>query len=226
MPVLNIEGIEIEIIRKRIKNLNLRVLPPDGSVRATAPLGMSEKKIIDFIRSKEDWIRKQQTRISERDYEEDLQFVSGEEHYLFGKKYPLLLKDNSSKEGVSFSSGTILLYCRPESVPEQRAEIIDRWYRENLLTNLPGLISKWEDIMGVKVREYRVRKMKTRWGTCNPKAARIWISLMLAKRRPELVEYIVVHEMVHLLERGHNKRFYALMDKYLPGWKELRKELK
>jgi predicted metal-dependent hydrolase len=103
---------------------------------------------------------------------------------------------------------------------------MDRWYRDNLLNNLPALFEKWEERMNLRVNEFRVRKMTSRWGTCNPLKKRIWISLMLAKRRPALVEYIVVHEMVHLLERGHNKRFYALMDKYLPGWKDLRKELK
>ena len=103
---------------------------------------------------------------------------------------------------------------------------MDNWYRDNLLKNIPHLINKWEEIMNVKVGEYKVRKMKTRWGTCNPRAGRIWISLMLAKRRPELVEYIVVHEMVHLLERGHNLRFYNYMDSFLPGWKKLRAELK
>ncbi len=184
------------------------------------------RKSKKFLVSKQDWIRKHQTRIREIDFNKALQFISGEEHYLFGKKYRLELLESKREEGVTLTDDIIKLFCSQADNTGHKEELLDKWYRKNLEKNLPALVGKWEDIMGVKVRECRVRKMKTRWGTCNPRAGRIWISLMLAKRRPELVEYIVVHEMTHLIERGHNKRFYSLMDRFLPGWKELRKELK
>jgi predicted metal-dependent hydrolase len=226
MSLKVIEGIEVDIIRKRIKNLNLRVIPPEGKVVVSVPLAMSEKATVEFVSGKRSWIIKQQTRLKEKDFELPKEFVSGEEHYLFGNKFTLILRDDSTKEGVCLKDSTITLYCKAGTEREFREKIIERWYRENLLKNIPHLIKNWEEIMNVKVGEFRVRKMHTRWGTCNPRASRIWISLMLAKRRPELLEYIVVHEMVHLLERGHNKRFYNYMDSFLPGWKKLRAELK
>lgn len=223
---IRIGEIDYILQTKRVKNLSIRVIPPDGIVKVTVPLGIRDADIRKFLQSKQSWIRKQQTRIAQKDFDKALQFVSGEEHYLFGEKYPLFVKEGAKGQGINFSSGTIYLLCKNGAVRADREKIMDRWYRDNLINNLTALFEKWENKMNLRVNEFRVRKMTSRWGTCNPSKKRIWISLMLAKRRPALVEYIVVHEMVHLLERGHNKRFYALMDKYLPGWKDLRKELK
>ena len=132
----------------------------------------------------------------------------------------------TKKEGVAIKDGKLLLYTKDISDRDHNEVVLENWYRENLSLNLPSLIKKWESKLDVKLREFKIRKMKTRWGTCNPSAGRIWFSLMLAKQRPEIIEYIVVHEMVHLLEASHNKRFYRLMDSFLPNWKELRKELR
>lgn len=223
---IRIGEIDYILQNKRVRNLSIRVIPPDGIVKVTVPFGMKDADVRKFLQSKQNWIRKHQDRIAQRDFDKMLQFVSGEVHYLFGNKYPLLLKEGAKKQGIHFSSGTINLHCKDGAGRQEREKIMDEWYRDNLMNNLPALFDKWENRMNLRVNEFRVRKMTTRWGSCNPLKKRIWISLMLAKRRPALVEYIVVHEMAHLIERGHNKRFYALMDKYLPGWKDLRKELK
>lgn len=223
---INIGDIIVYIQKKRVRNLSLRVTPPDGSVKATVPIGMRDDKALAFIRSKELWIRRQQSKIQDNSFYSVPDYKDGEEHYLFGKVYPLELRETFGREGVALADNKILLYCKSDSDKEKREKILEKWYKENLLNNLPSVIRKWESIMGLSVKEYRVRKMSTRWGSCNPRARRIWFSLMLAKRRPELIEYIVVHEMVHFMEASHNKRFYSIMASYLPDWKELRSELR
>jgi len=223
---IRIGEIEVVLKRKKVKNLSIRVLSPDGIVRASVPTGMSIKQVNDFILKKEPWIRKQIVKIKNNDFIKPLEYIDGEEHYLFGKGYTFILRETRGKEGISLDGDSLVMYCRADKDREHREKIMDRWYRENLLKNLPDLISKWEARTGLRVNEFRVRKMSTRWGTCNPRAKRIWFSLMLAKRRPELIEYIVVHEMVHFLVAGHNKKFYSYMDTYLPAWKDLRKQLR
>lgn len=212
--------------RKKVKNLSIRVLAPEGIVKATIPIGMKEEDALKFIRSKAGWIRKQQEKLKNVVFNRPVSYSDGEIHYLFGKEFTMKVQNSTSREGVSVMNDSITLYVKGNNSLEARERLMDKWYRHNLENNVPALISKWEPIMKVKVNEFRIRKMKTRWGTCNPSKKRIWLSLMLAKRRPALVEYIVVHEMVHLLETGHNKRFYSLMDRFLPAWKELRKELR
>jgi predicted metal-dependent hydrolase len=155
-----------------------------------------------------------------------LTYSDGEIHYLFGKEYVMRIIESQGREGVNIKDNILRLSVKNNSSTETRERLMENWYRQNLEKNVPELIRKWEPVMKVEVKEFRIRKMKTRWGTCNISKKRIWLSLMLAKRRPALVEYILVHEMVHLLEAGHNKRFYSLMDHFLPQWKELRKELR
>lgn len=216
----------VDISRKRVKNLSLRVLPPSGTVKVTIPLHLNYSAAEEFIKSKEHWIKKQQEKIRQKDYDTDKHFVDGEKHLIFGSSLVLKLHPVITKEGVTINNGDLHLFTKYLSDRNHNELILENWYRENLSKNLPSLISKWESKLEVKLREFKIRKMKTRWGTCNPRAGRIWFSLMLAKQRPEIVEYIVVHELVHLLEASHNKRFYRLMDSYLPNWKELRKELR
>ncbi len=223
---IRIGEITVLLNRKKVKNLSIRVTAPDGIVRASVPAGMSIKQVNDFILKKESWIRKQKTKIEDNAFIKPLEYLDGEEHYLFGKGYKFSLRETNGKEGIAMEGETIIMYCKAGKDREHREKIMDKWYRENLLLNLPDLIAKWEARTDLRVKEFRVRKMSTRWGTCNPRERRIWFSLMLAKRRPELIEYIVVHEMVHFLVQGHNKRFYSYMDKYLPDWIKLRKELR
>ncbi|MEE4115973.1 MAG: SprT family zinc-dependent metalloprotease [Marinilabiliaceae bacterium] len=223
---ISIGNTEVIINRKKVKNLSIRVLPPEGLVKLTVPLRMKEEEALSFVRSKEAWIRKQQQKLKGIVFNRPLTYSDGEIHYLFGKEYVMRIIESQGREGVNIKDNILRLSVKTNSSTEERERLMENWYRQNLGTNVPELIRKWEPVMKVKVKEFRIRKMKTRWGTCNISKKRIWLSLMLAKRRPALVEYIVVHEMVHLLEAGHNKRFYSLMDHFLPQWKELRKELR
>ena len=226
MERVEIGGIAVEVTRKRIRNMNLKVLPPDGRVALSAPLSVSDSSIRDFVESRREWILKNRSKIVSKPEHRKLRFISGSELLIFGTPYTLEMVASPSRRGIEISGGTARLYAPAGAGEAQLQALVDDWYRSNLMSNLLRLVRRWEPVMGVKVKEVKIRRMKTRWGTCNPRASRIWFSLMLAPRRPELIEYIVVHEMVHLLEASHNKRFYALMDHYLPGWKRYRRELR
>lgn len=165
---IRIGEIDCILQKKRVKNLSIRIIPPDGLVKVTVPFGVKDADVRKFLLSKQDWIRKHQTRLSQKDFDKALQFVTGEEHYLFGKKYPLLLKEDAKRQGVHLSSGTINLLCKKGADRQAREKIMDRWYRDNLLNNLPVLFEKWENKMNLSVNEFKVRKMTSRWGSCNP----------------------------------------------------------
>lgn len=216
---IRIEEITIEIERKKIKNLHLRVYPPDGRVKATAPLSFSDDMIRSFAVSKIDWIRRNRDRIRERNPQLPCEFLSGEPHLYNGRCYRLELIEQDAKPHAEIEDGMLKLYVRPGADADKRKAVMYEFYRERLKLALPGIIAKWEKEMNVGVREFGVKRMKTKWGTCNRKARRIWINLELAKKPPECLEYIVVHEMAHLLERYHNDVFYGYMDRFLPNWR-------
>ncbi|NLP37817.1 MAG: M48 family metallopeptidase [Firmicutes bacterium] len=222
---LIIEDIQIEVRKKKIKNLYLSVHPPDGSVRISAPLAMSDEAIRDFALAKLDWIRKQQAKLQKQVRPEEKQYIAGENHYFQGLPYVLNVLYTGKKQRAELKNGQIELYVRQGSTQEQREKVMREWYRSELKKLIPPLIAKWEEKIGVTVNFWGVKLMKTKWGSCNPRAKRIWFNLELAKQSPRCLEYIVVHEMVHLLERHHNKRFYAYLEKFLPDWKECREEL-
>ncbi|MCD4736912.1 MAG: M48 family metallopeptidase [Bacteroidales bacterium] len=225
MILIKVEDFEVEITRKRVRNLNMRVLPPQGRVVVSVPLTMSIKSATQFISSKRDWIIKQKKKIESGVFDKEKEFIPGETHFLFGNQYTMLLVRSEGKEGILLKKDTIYLYIRDINDRNRKQKVVDQWYRKNLNEIIPALIIKWEKVIGVKVNEVRIRKMRTRWGTCNPKAGRIWINLELAKMPPYLLEYIIVHELTHLIELSHNKRFRSLMDQFLPNWRTLRKEL-
>lgn len=222
---LRIGEISIDVEWKKIKNIRLRVCPPDGSVRISAPVRTDTGVLHRFVESKLDWIRKQQARIRMYKPPEPLKYVSGEIHYFGGKRFMLELEERTAKPKV-FLEGDIMRLCiRPDTSAEKRQAVVESFYRTQLRQALPALIAKWEKVMNTRINDFGIKKMKTRWGTCNRKAGRIWINLELAKRQPECLEYIVVHEMVHMLERGHNTIFYGHMDRFLPQWRLIKKEL-
>ncbi|MFD2531965.1 M48 family metallopeptidase [Gracilimonas halophila] len=223
---LHVSGLEILVIRKNVKNLNLRVYPREQQIRVSVPRRIPESSVIKFIQSKLSWIRNHLSNYREVPKRVPLQFVSGEKHLFQGKEYKLLVIEKNEAPRVFVSDENILcLQVRPESSQEKRSSVLKEWYRAGLKEEIPLLIEKWEKPMGVLVNEFGVKLMKTRWGTCNIRDRRIWLNLELAKKRPELLEYVVVHEMVHLLERLHNKRFYTFMSTFLPEWKNLKDEL-
>ena len=224
---LEIAGINIEITRKKVKNLNLRVYPSKGRVALSCPRQTSQFIIEDFIKEKKVWIRKQLKKGANRSEKKKLNYITGEYLPVWGKPRLLKVVNIGGKQRVELrDNDKVKLYVRGNSTSKKREKIVDEWYRVQLKLIIPQMISKWEPVMGVQVNEFGVKKMKTRWGTCNIRDKRIWLNLELAKLEPHCLEYIVVHEMVHLRERLHNKRFYTYMDQFLPEWKSTDKELK
>lgn len=225
--LFSVDGIEIEIERKRVKNVNFTVYAPDGRVRVSAPLHMPAEKLQHVISARLPWIKRHRERILNQKRLNPLKYISGEVHPYLGKMYTLRLIEHQGRAEVETGPGRVItMYVRKGSSIEQRAKVLMEWYRAQLKALIPAIIARWEPVIGVKVSEWNVKRMKTRWGSCNTTARRIWLNLELIKHPQSALEYIVVHEMVHLLERHHNKRFYAYMDGFLPGWREVRKTLK
>jgi predicted metal-dependent hydrolase len=221
-----INDIEIEVIRKNIKNVHLSVHPPNGRVRLAVPQKMEEEAIRLFAISKLSWIKKQRSKYNLQERQSAREFLSGESHYFMGTRYLLNVVETSGKQYVELKNKKdINLYVRPNSTKQKRERIMSEWYRNQLKMLIPEYIKKWEGIIGVKVEEWGVKLMKTKWGTCNVEAKRIWLNLELAKKNPRCLEFITVHEMVHLLERNHNERFKVYMDKFFPNWQNIRDEL-
>lgn len=225
MNTIVVDNIEIEVIKKNIKNMNLSVHQPYGRVRLSIPKRVNEENARLFIISKIEWIKKHRNRIKLQSIQTSKEYVSSEYHDLFGKAYILKVIESKSKEKVELEGKYINLYVRANSNVEKREKIMREWYRTNLKDIIPEYIDKWEEIIGVSVNEWGVKLMKTRWGSCNIKDKRIWINLDLVKKDLKFLEYIIVHEIVHLLERYHNDNFKSYMDKYLPNWREIQNEL-
>lgn len=225
MERLQLGDIVINVEQKDIKNIHLSVYPPSGTVRIAAPLRTDLDTIRVFALSKLNWIRKQQIKLRGQDREKSRDILNRESHFFNGKRYLLKIIEVKAPPKVELKHRTLILYVRPGTSTKKRQTIIDEWYRAHLKLVVPALIDKWEKKLNVKVNEFGIKKMKTKWGTCNREAKRIWINLELAKKPSELLEYIVVHEIVHLLERNHNDRFIAYMNEYLPNWRLYREEL-
>ena len=222
-----IDGVPIEVTRKRIKNLNIRIYPLDGKVRVSAPYFYSQRDIHRILTNRIEWIKRKQSGILKTAPKSKKQIISGEHIPFLGKSYQLQVKAFNGKPSIHLmSNDAMVIHLPPDTAREQRIKILYTWYRKQLQEMLPPIITKWELVLDVDVAEWRIRRMKTRWGSCNTRKHRIWINLELVKLSPEYIDYVVLHEMVHLLEKGHNKRFYGFMDMYSPTWRNLRKELK
>jgi hypothetical protein len=218
--------IPIEVTHKDVKHLRIVAYPSRKSVRISSPNHVSRHEVREFAESKAAWIRKhfENPRIENRDVADS--FDDGSTHFLWGKPLRLRVNANADRYLVrQLDHQTVMLHVKPGTTQDVRERVMREWYRRELKRPIPGLIKKWEPVMGVAVNEWNVKKMKTRWGTCNTKAGRIWISLHLAKKEPEFLEYILVHEMTHLLERGHTRRFYRLMDSFHPTWRDIDRRL-
>lgn len=216
----------VEVVYKPIKHAYLRVDRTTGRVRVSAPLRMAEREVRQLAESRLGWIRRQHQRLVQRGDCGEPAFVSGETHYLQGRPYSLRVVQHPGRPSVRVvDERTVELRVRPDApLPERRAAL-ERWYRQHLRDVLPGLVRAWAPVMGVSVAEWRIKRMKTRWGSCNIRDRRIWLNLALARKPAECLEYVLVHEMTHLLERGHNARFYRLMDGFLPDWRTQRDRL-
>jgi predicted metal-dependent hydrolase len=223
---IELGDIAIDVVRKNIRRINLRVCPPNGSVRISAPLRMSLEVIRAFAISRENWVRKHQQRMRERPRAMPPQYVDGESHYLWGRPCLLQVRETDAPAKVELRDGLLILNVRPGTKTRKKQSLLDEWYRDRLMEALPELTGKWERLTGVKAGRYSARKMKTRWGSCNPRTGDIRLNTELAKKSPEALEYVLVHELVHVLEPSHNHRFKALMDRFMPAWRAARKRLR
>ena len=227
MNKLTIDDIEIEVIKKNIKTVRLSVHPPNGQVKISAPNRMTNESIRLFAVSRLAWIKKQQLKFENQEIIPENEYLSGETHYYLGQRYLLnIIYESTNRSKVEIRNNKFIdLYVKEGSNKEKKANIMKEWYRKELKTLIPPLIDKWEEIMGISVGEWGVKQMKTRWGTCNVDAKRIWLNLELAKKPYHCLEYIVVHEMAHLIERGHGPKFKAIMNQHYPNWRNIKAEL-
>jgi predicted metal-dependent hydrolase len=217
--------ISVEVVKKDIKNIHLSVHPSAGRVRISAPLRMNLETIRVFAISKLDWIRRQQRKLQEQERETPREYMDRESHYVWGKRYLLKVTESDEAPAVELERNRMLLRVRPGASDEKKQTIVEEWYREQIKQAVPALIAKWEPIVGVSVKRFFVQRMKTKWGSCNHNSGSIRLNTELAKKPPECLEYIVIHEMVHLLEPTHNNRFTTLMDQFMPKWRFCRAEL-
>jgi len=223
---ISVSGLDVEVVRKAIKNLHLGVYPPNGRVRVAAPLAVSDEAVRLAVIGKLVWIKRQQARFDSQPRQSQREMVSGESHYFLGHRYRLRVVEHEGPGKVVLRSKSYLdLTVRAGTCAEQRERVLHRWYRGQLRLLIPPLLEKWEPVLGVQVADWGIKRMKTRWGTCSVEARRIWLNLELAKKPVQCLEYIVVHELAHLRERRHGDRFVALMDEHLPPWRLYRDEL-
>ena len=220
-----IGDLPVEIVKKKIKNLHLAVLPPDGRVRVSAPETLSDEAIILFTKTKIGWIRKQQEKFQHQPRQTERQYVSGETLYVWGKQYFLQVDYSYKGNALVLSGDKALLTVRRESTTKQREAFVHEWYRGLLKEQIEKYLPLWEQRTGLHCSAWQTKYMTTRWGTCNTNSGKIWLNLQLAKKPLECLEYVILHELTHLKIRNHGEDFVASMDAYMPYWREIRKKL-
>lgn len=225
-PFTTLEGIAIEIRRRPVKHIYLRIYPPDGRICLTAPQRLSQELISEFIKKKQSWILAKQIEMRHYSAQSVPAMTDGSLRPYLGQNYPLEIHETTHQPKVLLKDNVLQLWVKPHSSQAVKERLLENWYRHNMKALLPILIDKWQAIIGVHVAEWGIKAMKTRWGSCNTRARRIWLNLELIKKPELCLESVLVHEMVHLLEPSHNKRFYALMDKFMPQWREHQQSLK
>jgi len=222
---LSVRGIDIDVVYKDIKHLHIGVYPPAGRVRVAAPTRFDDDLIRLAVLQRMPWIRRQRSRLQGAERQSTREMVTGESHFVWGVRKRLKVLERPGRGHVELDNGRLALYAASEATAEQRRRYLERWYREQLRAEIPALIAKWEERLGVVVPTWTVRKMKTKWGSCSGATRSVCFNLELAKKHPECLEYIVVHELTHYFERGHGARFAAAMDANLPDWRMRRDEL-
>lgn len=222
---LTVRGIDVDVIYKDIKNLHIGVYPPHGRVRVAAPLRLDDDAVRLALVQRLPWIRRQRDRLQAAERQSLREMVTGESHYVWGSRYRLKVIERPGRPHVELDGDRLLLYTTSDTAAEKRRGVLDRWYREQLRVAIPDVIAKWERTLDVTVPRWTIRRMKTKWGSCNRETGHIWFNIELAKKHPESLEYIAVHEMTHLLERGHGERFTKLMDTFLTDWRARRDAL-
>lgn len=225
-PVIQVADFDVDIVRKEIKNLHIGVYPPFGRVRVAAPTSLKDEAIRLAVISRLAWIRKKRKQIVEQARQSRREMTDGETHYIWGRRYRLRVVEDGARRRVDVKENDWLELHVPNGADrDARARRLTEWYREQIKAEIPPVIQEWAPILGVSEPAWAVRRMRTKWGTCKPDQAKIWLNLELAKKPPECLEYIVVHEMIHLIERNHTDRFYALQDRFMPSWRSRREVL-
>lgn len=224
VKTFDVGGIPVHLVTKRIKNINLRILA-NGQVRLSAPYRTPLFLLQRFLDEKREWIVHHHHRLQTRVEKAPLSFTSGERHSFLGQSYPLIVCDRAPYQNIQFFEDKLYCFCKGESTLEQRKTVLNAWYRKQLVSLLPELIDKWEKHIGVKAERYTIRLMKRRWGTCYSQSKHILFNLALIQKPIPCIEFVIVHELVHLLEASHNQRFYALMNQFMPDWREYHHQL-
>jgi predicted metal-dependent hydrolase len=222
---IDLGDIRVEVQRKNNKHAHLYVYPPEGRVHISAPMHMGLDALRAFAISRLSWIKAQQRQMRAQPRETQREYLNRESHQVWGRRYLLEVIEVNAAPVVELKHSALVLQIRPGSNEARREALLESWYREQLRANLPVLLGKWQPLMGVNVRRILVQRMKTRWGGCNPSTGNIRLNTELAKKPPECLEYILIHELAHLIEPTHNNRFLALMDKFMPHWRQIKDEL-
>ncbi len=225
LETIDLGGIPADVLRKRIKHVHLSVYPPAGRVRISAPEQMALDTIRVFAISRLPWIKGQQSKVQAQEREAPRDYIDRESHHLWGKRYLLTVVERDAAPCIDRQHSRIVLSVRPGTPAGRREALLDDWYREQVKAAVPPLLVKWEALMGVKSSKVFVQRMKTQWGSCNPASRAIRLNTDLAKKPPECLEYIVVHELAHLIEPSHGPRFVSVMELFLPKWQHFRGEL-
>ena len=226
MTIIEMADLKVEVERKWIRNIYLRVSPTDARIRVSAPMLMSERAIRQFVLAKEAWIRQRLRRVGERRAPAPQEYLSGELHYYMGQGYRLQVVHGNGPARVERADGDqIILYIREGATKEQREAAMREWYRAEMKALIPMLVAKWEAVIGVKARRISIKRMRTIWGSCNHRTHDINFNLELMKKPLHCIEYVVVHELLHIIVRLHNDEFKALLTRYLPNWRETKREL-
>ncbi len=222
---LSVRGIDIDVVYKDIKNLHIGVYPPLGRVRVAAPERLDDDQVRLAVIQRLPWIKRQREQLKTAPRQTAREMITGESHYVWGLRKRLKVVERPGHTHFEIDGDRLVLYTPRDTTAEQRRTALDRWHRQQLREALPAVISAWEQALEVSVPKWTIRRMKTKWGLCNRESRHLWFNVELAKKHPDCLEYIVVHEMTHYFERNHGVRFTKLMDKYLPDWRSRRDQL-
>ncbi|MEX2283391.1 MAG: SprT family zinc-dependent metalloprotease [Gemmatimonadota bacterium] len=222
---LHLGSLSVDVVRKPIKNVHLSVHPPSGRVRISAPSSMKPETIRLFAISRLGWIKQQQRKLQGQEREPAREYLDRESHYLWGRRYLLEVRETETRPSVELQHNRMVLSIRPGSRSDRRQEVLEAWYRSQVKSAVPPLLDRWQRLIGVEVERFFVRRMKTKWGSCNHCTGTIRLNTELAKKPHDCLEYIVVHELAHLLEPTHNEHFTSLMDAFMPAWRDYRRAL-
>jgi predicted metal-dependent hydrolase len=222
---LKVGGIDVDVVYKEIKNLHIGVYPPMGRVRVAAPERLDDDQVRLAVVQRLPWIKRRREQLKSAERQSVREMVTGESHFVWGERCRLKVIEQTGQPFIEIKGGRMLMHVSEGVTSDQRRAALDRWYRSQLRQTIPSLLEKWESKIGVMVPRWSIRRMKTKWGSCNRETGHIWLNVELAKKHPDCLEYLVVHEMTHLLERGHGERFTKMMDRNLPDWRSRRDQL-